>query len=303
MKRRRAAPAGEPSLVQFTRTAQAASGAVIGAYSTSFGVATRLLGRRHRGHVRSIYALVRVADEIVDGVAGQAGLSPQEQRAALDRYEAETHLAMRTGYSSDLVIHAFAQTARESGIDESLTRPFFASMRSDLGAGTGDPLVLDETAHAAYVHGSAEVIGLMCLRVFIRDENLDDAQRARLEHGARQLGAAFQNINFLRDVGDDTRRLHRGYLGTDGPLTLDAVARWIVVIRGQLADADAVIPLLPHDARAAVRSARALFAALTDRLERTPAAQLGHVRVRVPDPVKIALASAAVLTTLREGRG
>lgn len=290
------------SLAQFTKTAEAVSQDVIGAYSTSFGVATRLLGKRHRRHVRNIYALVRVADEIVDGVADQAGLSIAEQRDALDRYEAEARNALCAGYSTDLVVHAFALTARESGIDETLIGPFFDSMRSDLADGDGHQAAFDKTAHAAYVYGSAEVVGLMCLRVFTRDRVVDDVVRLGMEHGARQLGAAFQNVNFLRDFGDDTARLGRKYLSDAGALTQGELDSWVAEIRGQLADARRAIPLLPHDARAAVRSALALFANLTERIARTPAAALAGRRIRVPDPVKAVLVASAILTTMWEGR-
>lgn len=293
----------EPTaLGRFTRTAESVAGDVIHAYSTSFGLATRLLGKRHRTHVRNIYALVRVADEIVDGVAREAGLTLAEQTEALDRYEAETHRAMQTGYSSDLVVHAFARTARVAGIDESLTRPFFDSMRADLAEPSGLTNVYDEQAHAAYVYGSAEVVGLMCVRVFLRDQEMTAEECARLEHGAKRLGAAFQNINFLRDLADDTVRLGRSYLGVDGRLSDADRDRWVGEVREQLADADAVVPLLPRDARAAVRSALALFTELTNRVARTPAAELYRTRIRVPDPVKLRLASQALVTTLRERR-
>lgn len=302
MSRKRVPPAPGASIAQFTCTAETVSEKVIRTYSTSFGLATRLLGTRHRRHVRNIYALVRVADEIVDGVASQAGLSIAEQKDALDRYAAETHLALRTGYSSDLVIHAFAQTARQAGIDEDLTAPFFASMRADLLDGDDGHVVFDRTEHATYVYGSAEVVGLMCLRVFSRGSILSSTERHTLEHGARRLGAAFQNINFLRDLGDDTARLGRSYLGTGSTLTEDGLRFWIAEIRSQLSDAAEAIPLLPHDARAAVRSALALFANLTERIARTPARQLSSTRIRVPDPIKAVLVCSAILKTLTEGR-
>ncbi len=298
-----AASAGDlTALGRFTRTAETVAGDVIHSYSTSFGLATRLLGKRHRTHVRNIYALVRVADEIVDGVAKEAGLTLAEQTAALDRYETETHRAMRIGYSSDLVVHAFARTARAAGIDESLTRPFFGSMRADLVESSQRTTVYDEQAHAAYVYGSAEVVGLMCVRVFLRDQEVCAEECARLEHGAKRLGAAFQNINFLRDLADDTGRLGRSYLGVDGRLGDADRDRWVAEVREQLADAAAVLPLLPRDARAAVRSALELFAELANRVARTPAAELYRSRIRVPDPVKLRVASQALVATMREGR-
>lgn len=302
MTRPRKLPTDAPALAQFSQAAESVSARVIASYSTSFGGATRLLGKRHRHHVRNIYALVRIADEIVDGVASEAGLSPTAQMDALDRYAAETHLALRTGYSSDLVIHAFARTARTAGIDASLIDPFFASMRSDLTEAGDHRAVFDRAAHATYVHGSAEVVGLMCLRVFLRGSSLTHAEHAEAEYGAQQLGAAFQNINFLRDLGDDSARLGRSYLGNDGLLTDNQLQEWISVIRTQLSDAARTIPLLPVDARAAVRTALSLFANLTDRVARAPASSLSLARIRVPNPVKAALAFSAVLKTLSEGR-
>uniref|UniRef100_UPI00301CB22A phytoene/squalene synthase family protein n=1 Tax=Microbacterium sp. LB16 TaxID=3081271 RepID=UPI00301CB22A len=271
---------------------------VIRTYPTSFGLATRLLGARHRQHVHNIYAMVRIADEIVDGVAAEAGLDVAAQSAALDSYVAETHRSMRSGYSSDLILHAFAQTARECGIGEELTVPFFDSMRADIA---GDAFTAyDADAHAAYVYGSAEVVGLMCLQVFLRGAERSPGELETLHRGARQLGAAFQNVNFLRDLADDTDRLQRGYLGGDARLTDADRDAWVDTVFRQLDDARAAIPLLPKDARAAVRSALSLFAALTRRVAKTPAAVLYQRRVRVPDPIKAVLAARAVVVTAME---
>ena len=317
MKRRAfgsAASTLAPALRRFTRAAENASSAVIANYSTSFGLATRILGRRHRHHVKNVYAMVRVADEIVDGVSAEAGLTAQQQRDVLDQYETDVHRAMHLGYSSDLVIHAFAHTARAAGIDTSLTEPFFASMRHDLASGDRDELAFDESAHAHYVHGSAEVVGLMCLRIFVRERKFEwslitDAagadpsdEQSLLVHGARQLGAAFQNINFLRDLADDTSRLGRSYLTDTGRLDDAGRDAWVATVRTQLTDAQKAIHLLPKDARAAVRSALALFNAVTNRIARTPAAELYRTRVRVANPVKLLLTGRALVTTCLEGK-
>lgn len=299
MTTREQSPSAGQSLDLFTRTAQAVASDVIDAYSTSFGMATRLLGKRHRTHVRNIYALVRVADEIVDGVAREAGLTPLQQADALAKYEEYTHQAMRTGYSSDLIVHAFACTARTAGIGEDLTRPFFDSMRQDLQADPNEPALFDSQAHASYVHGSAEVVGLMCLRVFLRDSETNDAERSRIEHGAKQLGAAFQNINFLRDLADDTDRLGRSYLSADGRLSEQDKESWVRDVRSQLADAADVIGLLPSDAQAAVRSAHALFDNLTSRVAATPVDRLYRTRVRVPGAVKLWLTTRALLQSAK----
>lgn len=285
----------------FTRAAEAAANQVISAYSTSFAAATRLLGVRHRQHVRNIYALVRVADELVDGVAQEAGLEPDEQEANLARFVAETHQALLNGFSTDLVIHAFSRTARSAHIGRELIDPFFDSMATDLSHST-EPgtAAFDREAHDRYVYGSAEVVGLMCLRVFIRDEPISRADLERLELGARRLGAAFQDINFLRDLADDTDRLHRSYLGAEGRLSTAARDARVSRIRVQLADAEEVLPLLPRDARAAVRSAAALFRALTDRIAAADVDRLYQERIRVPDAVKAAIIANSLASTWRE---
>ena len=272
-------------LALYDKTARDAAASVISQYSTSFGLACRLLGPRPRPHVRSIYALVRVADEIVDGPAEAAGLSPAEAEGVLDELEAETLRAIERGFSANLIVHAFALTARECGIGADLVAPFFTSMRTDLT--TFDH---DGASHDAYVYGSAEVVGLMCLRVFVNAGSAHpSAPSAELVEGARRLGAAFQDVNFLRDLGHDESALGRDYLGLSaGTTSRDEV---LDRIDADLAAAAAVVPLLPADCRRAVTAAHDLFAALSARLRRTT----DDARVRVPDPVKAAIAMRAVL--------
>ena len=277
----------EPTgLALYDRTAQDAAAAVIAAYSTSFGLATRLLGARPRPHVRNIYALVRIADEIVDGPAAAAGLDPAAARAILDELESETLTAIERGFSSNLVVHAFARTARECGVGEKLIRPFFASMRTDLLTARHDA-----DSHDDYVYGSAEVVGLMCLQVFVNAGAPHPTDPdAELVDGARRLGAAFQDVNFLRDLHHDEDALGRDYLG----LASGASTRGQVLDRidADLAAAAAVIPKLPADCRRAVTAAHDLFAALSLRLRRdSPSDE----RVRVPDAVKATLAARAWL--------
>lgn len=271
---------------------------VIGAYSTSFGLSTRMLGPRHRNHVRNIYALVRVADELVDGVADEAGIALAQQHEMLDLFEAETESGMSLGYSSNPIVHAFYCTAREAGIGVELTRPFFSSMRTDLrsaasapdiGPGSAAAVWFSGSDHAEYVYGSAEVVGLMCLRVFDRGRAHSAQGRRRLEHGARCLGAAFQNVNFLRDLGDDTQRLGRSYLSESGAVDSQSRDRWIALIREQIDEAARTIPLLPRDARLAVHCALRLFSTLADRLAQVPVEELTQRRVTVAGPQKAAL--------------
>lgn len=278
--------ASATGLELYSRTADDAAAAVINRYSTSFALACRLLGPRPRPHVRNIYALVRVADEIVDGPAHDAGLSPAQERAALDALEVEVRDAIASGFSANLVVHAFARTARECGIGDDLIAPFFASMRTDL-----DTAAHDDASHDAYVYGSAEVVGLMCLQVFLNAGMSAPARPADdLVDGARRLGAAFQDVNFLRDLDDDAVRLGRDYL--DGAAGDERRIAVLDRIDADLAAAAATVPFLPPDCRRAVTAAHGLFAELSRRLRRTPA---GAPRVRVPDGVKATLAARAFL--------
>ncbi|WP_127474397.1 phytoene/squalene synthase family protein [Microbacterium sulfonylureivorans] len=277
---------GPTGLDLYDRTARDAAATVIAHYSTSFGLACRLLGPRPRPHVRSIYALVRVADEVVDGPAAAAGLSPEATARVLDDLESETLAAIGRGFSANLVVHSFARTAQECGIGEDLIRPFFASMRTDLSTNRHDP-----ASHDAYVYGSAEVVGLMCLQVFVNaGAEHPRTPSAALVDGARRLGAAFQDVNFLRDREHDSSALGRDYLGLDeGRSTRGEV---LDRIDADLAAAAAAVPLLPADCRRAVTAAHDLFAELSARLR---TASASAERVRVPDAVKVRLAARAWL--------
>ncbi|MEG2424930.1 squalene/phytoene synthase family protein [Glutamicibacter sp.] len=198
--------AGTAALEHYSRTAQRSARVVLGEYSTSFSLACRLLDAASARHIANIYALVRLADEIVDGVACQAGLDNQAIAACLDELEAETLRAMERGYSTNMVVHAFTISARDQGIGPALTRPFFASMRADLSVATHDTETLEQ-----YIYGSAEVVGLMCLRVFRCMPQAPTGHAAELEKAARHLGSAFQKVNFLRDLAEDTVQLGRSY--------------------------------------------------------------------------------------------
>lgn len=276
----------------YDRVAEEASSIVIARYSTSFGLAARLLEPRARQHIRNIYALVRLADEIVDGEATAAGLTIVDAARVLNDLERETEFAMDRGYSSNLIVHAFALTARETGFDRSLTEPFFASMRSDLERSEHDQDSFD-----AYVYGSAEVVGLMCLCAFLQGTDRSPAETEELETGARALGAAFQKVNFLRDLAADFRDLGRSYFpGVNvGSFTEADKNRLLDDIDHDLRTSAAVIPKLPAGSRRAVALAQSLFSDLAVRLRATPADRLVTTRVRVPNPTKLRIATGAVL--------
>jgi phytoene synthase len=274
----------------YDRVAMEASAVVIRRYSTSFGLASRLLSPGVRQHVENIYALVRLADEVVDGVAAEARLEADAIRFQLDTLESETNEAMRCGFSTNLVVHAFALTARETGFGEELTAPFFASMRADLSQTEHTPESFD-----AYVYGSAEVVGLMCLKAFLVGHAYSASDEARLVDGARHLGAAFQKINFLRDLAADFTALGRSYFPGVDVDSFTEVQKSAIIddIQNDLDIACATLTLLPASSRRAVVLAQGLFAELTRRLRETPASVLVTTRIRVPNPVKMRIAAFA----------
>lgn len=280
------------NIVHYNAAALASSATVIGQYSTSFGLAARLLSPGVRDQVRSIYALVRIADEIVDGAAAGAGVPVAVQHELLDSLEQETMLAIARGYSTNLVVHAFANTARATGIGEALIAPFFASMRRDL---SDEPFTTASVN--AYIYGSAEVIGLMCLRTFLAEAPRSPDETAELEHGARRLGAAFQKINFLRDLAADSEALGRNYFPGIHPGAISESDKAVILddIDADLAAAERVLPLLPRNSRAAVTAAHHLFERLSTKLRATPAADLLKARCRVPNTEKLAILATSTL--------
>ena len=276
-----------PARSLYDSVSEGSAAVVIRHYSSSFGLASRLLAEPVRTQVRNVYALVRVADEIVDNPDPRLGREPRERM--LTWLHDDVRHALRTGYSANLVVHAFARTAIECGIGEELIDPFFASMRMDLDTSTHTRESFDR-----YVYGSAEVVGLMCLRVFLADDDPGDYDR--LAPGARRLGAAFQKLNFLRDLAEDHDALSRCYFPDLEVDRFDDADRDRILddIAGDLDAAATAIPELPDSSRRAVVAAHATFTELGARLRATPAAEIRRTRVRVPNPVKARVVAGAL---------
>lgn len=279
---------------RYDALARATATQVVRRYSTSFALACRLLARPQRTDVRAIYALVRVADEVVDGPWGLR--DPQGARVQLDRLEAETLDAIQHGSSPNVVVHGFARTARRCGIDRALVEPFFASMRADLEVHEHDGSSLQR-----YVYGSAEVVGLMCLRAFLADEPDAEPRYAALAPGARRLGAAFQKVNFVRDLAADEQLRGRRYVPAVAtrPLTEADKLALLDDIQRDLDAAAPAIAGLPRASRRGVLLAARVFDELARRLRATPADEIAERRVRVPDVVKARIALASISRSLR----
>lgn len=282
-------------LARYDAMADRAAQQVISAYSTSFSLATQLLGSAVRRDISNLYAMVRIADEIVDGTAEQANLADVE--AALNSYEKQVRAAPSARFHTDPVLHAYAQTARRCGIEDDHVVGFFRSMRTDL-----HQTAYDATSLEKYIYGSAEVIGLMCLSIFLANsaESISPPLRSEMEDGARALGAAFQKINFLRDYAEDSRTLGRSYFpGSEYELTEKLKERIVAEIRSDLSRAWKAIPLLPVKARVGVVAATDFFTHLTVLAEGTPVEQLRTRRISVPSRTKARIFASAMVRAPR----
>ncbi|MGN7155179.1 phytoene/squalene synthase family protein [Dietzia cercidiphylli] len=276
---------------EFTEAARACSDVILRRYSTSFSLACRLLAPATRPHVAAIYAWARVGDEVVDGAMDD----PDAARELIADARRRTHRAVERGLDPDPVTHAFADTARRFGIGARLIDPFYDSMEADLELTEHTPESLRR-----YIHGSAEVIGEMCLRTFAGGGLGDSDEMAA---GARALGSAFQKVNFLRDIREDSLDLGRNYLPGRDPraLTDRDVAELADDVDADLRIARASIDRIPGRDRVAVLAAHDLFAELNDRLRAAGAAGVSAGRVRVPGPVKLAVIGRAASGRGRSG--
>jgi phytoene synthase len=244
-------------------------------YSTSFSIAVRLLAPSIRQAIYNIYGFVRVADEIVDSFEGY----PQED--LLNRFEEEYTYALKIGISTNPVIHAFQKTVKEYNIDDSLVHAFLRSMRADLSK----QIYMNQQEMEDYIYGSADVVGLMCLKVFVNG-NLDEYER--LKEAAMSLGSAFQKVNFLRDLKQDYDHLNRTYFPNIDPknLTTEDKNKIVKEIKEDFKAAYIGIKKLPKEARFGVYVAYKYYVQLLKKVDKTPAEVLMDKRIRVSNSLK-----------------
>lgn len=268
----------------YNKVCFAASRLVTRHYSTSFSIGVRCLQREIRDAVYGVYGFVRVADEIVDTFLDQ------DREALLDQFEAEYYRALERGVSTNPVIHAFCEVVRRYRIDDSLVQAFLRSMRMDLH----QSLYTSEEI-GRYIFGSAEAVGLICLQIFVRG---DREQYRRLEPYARSLGAAFQKVNFLRDMKSDREELHRIYFPTlRGGVLTECVKRQILDdIQADFSHAKKGIRRLPECARLGVYTAYLYYLSLAKAIAATPCERLLDTRIRVSNLRKALLLGRAYLT-------
>ncbi len=241
-------------------------------YSTSFSKATAMLEPEKRRAICSIYGFVRLADEIVDTFHNH------NKRELLDKFEADYVEAQQNGISLNPVLNAFVATVNTYKIEKSHIDAFLLSMKNDLDKTT----YTTQTEINQYIYGSADVVGLMCLKVFCNG-NADLYNE--LEKPAMRLGSAFQKVNFLRDLKNDTEVLNRQYFPniTKGELTEFTKHDAIADIEADFKEAYKGLVKLPGRSKLAVLIAYRYYYSLLNKLKQTPASQIAKKRIRVPD--------------------
>ena len=257
---------------------------VASTYSTSFSTAVRFLEPGLQKAIFSIYGFVRYADEVVDT------FHDFDKKYLLGKFERDYYESLEHGISLNPVLDSFQETVRRYKIPDELIQAFLKSMKTDLTK--SDHNSQDETDE--YIYGSAEAVGLMCLKVFVEgDEKLYE----ELKHPAKKLGSAFQKVNFLRDLKNDIEVLNRRYFPGTVTKKLDEESKSEIItdIEKDFDTSFTGIKMLPPKARPAVLIAYYYYRRLLNKIKRTPAEKILHTRIRVSNIHKFVLFARAYL--------
>ncbi len=254
------------------------------AYSTSFSSAVKMLSPGIRQDIYNIYGFVRLADEIVDSFHNY------DKERLFTLFEKDLENALKDKISLNPVLNAFQYTAVKYNITNSLINSFMESMKQDLYKKNYTSV----EEYNQYIYGSADVVGLMCLKVFTGN---DDAKYEELKQYAMRLGSAFQKINFLRDLKADTENLERNYfpLLNLNEMTDDIKRKIIEEIEADLHEGYKGILKLPAEAKFGVYTAYAYYKKLLKKLKNTPPMEIKNRRIRVPNYQKLGLLAQCYL--------
>ncbi|MBC7426814.1 MAG: phytoene/squalene synthase family protein [Bacteroidia bacterium] len=259
----------------FEETTAGCSRLVTNKYSTSFSLGIKLLAKENRWAVYAIYGMVRFADEIVDT------FEREDKAELLAKFRADTFEALEKRISLNPILHQFQKAALKFNIGNDLITPFFESMSEDL-----EKKKHNDNSYSDYIYGSAEVVGLMCLKVFCEgNHQMYDS----LKSPARNLGAAFQKVNFLRDLKSDVEDLGRLYFpGMDmGTFNEESKNAIIEEVKSDFKKAYEGILRLPLGCRFGVYIAYIYYLKLLEKLERTNVKLLFEKRVRIDNKSKM----------------
>lgn len=242
------------------------------AYSTSFSLAVRMLSPSIRQDIHNIYGFVRFADEIVDTFHEY----PKEK--LFNKFEADLEEALQDKISLNPILNSFQHTVHKYSIDKSLIDAFMYSMRLDLSKKE----YTTEAQYKEYIYGSADVVGLMCLKVFVKG---DQEKYDQLKDAAMSLGSAFQKVNFLRDLKDDFEGLDRTYFPETNLNKLDEASKKRIIEEIEVDFLKAIVGIqkLPLEAKFGVYTAYKYYYKLLQKLKETPSVEIKSTRIRVPN--------------------
>lgn len=246
-------------------------------YSTSFTLGIKTLDQKFHMPIYAIYGFVRYADEIVDT------FHDQDKAQLLARFKKDTYESIESGISLNPVLHAFQLVVNKFKIDHDLIEAFLHSMEMDL-----DFKTYDDSKYQEYIYGSAEVVGLMCLKVFCEG---NQEEYDRLKDSACKLGAAFQKVNFLRDIKSDYEERGRVYFpGVDFNHFDKVIKKQIEAdIQQDFNDSLSGIEQLPIGAKLGVKVAYLYYQKLFDKIKGLPAETITQRRIRIPNSKKLSL--------------
>jgi phytoene synthase len=263
------------SLALYHKTAQECNTVITKRYSTSFTLGIKMLGKQYQKGIFAIYGYVRIGDEIVDS------FQDYDRQLIWNEYERDTWLALERGISHNPIINTFVQVVRKYNIDYDLIRAFHTSMKLDLEEQKYDPALFEK-----YIHGSAEVVGLMCLKVFC-DGN--EEMYERLTKSAKALGSALQKVNFLRDIKDDFSEKGRVYFPNLNFSSFDKRIKEVIEDDIQLEFNEALqgIKQLPDGSRIGVYIAYKYYIKLFKKIKRKKPQQVLKGRIRINNLLKL----------------
>jgi len=247
-------------------------------YSTSFSLATKMLAPSIRQDIYNVYGFVRFADEIVDSFLSF------DREKLFNKFEEDLYLALSEKISLNPILNSFQQTVHAYDIERHLIASFMQSMRLDLSKFKYS----NEEEFKNYIYGSADVVGLMCLKVFVKG---DSEKYELLKDAAMHLGSAFQKVNFLRDLKQDYEGLNRTYFPNTNLDSLDETSKTHIIseIEEDFRKGYEGILMLPKEARFGVFIAYRYYKRLLKKLDRIPAASIKNSRIRVPNYEKFGL--------------
>ncbi len=262
----------------FDNVSKECSKTVTNAYSTSFSLATKMLSATIRQDIYNIYGFVRFADEIVDT------FHDYNKEKLFNKFEVDLEEALVDKISLNPILNSFQETYHNYGIDKHLVDAFMKSMRLDLHKKD----YLTEEEYKNYIYGSADVVGLMCLKIFVKG---DKEKYEELKDSAMSLGSAFPKVNFLRDLKADFEDLSRTYFPNTDLNQLDEASKEAIIIdiESDFEKGLKGIRHLPLDAKFGVFMAYRYYNKLLQKLKSTPALEIKTARIRVPNYKKVEL--------------